>query len=1032
MADRSGSYGGIGPRLDIQQLLAEAQHRWLRPAEICEVLRNYQKFQIASEPPSRPPSGSLFLFDRKVLRYFRKDGHNWRKKKDGKTVKEAHEKLKVGSVDVLHCYYAHGEDNENFQRRSYWMLEQDMMHIVFVHYLEVKGSRAHPSGSRETDEASSSMQTSSPASFGVPANRSKAPSDATSPTSTLSSLCEDADSGVVAGDSHQASSRFHSSPELPQMGNNAPVASPYFVHPPADNHSDQPSYPGVDQVSNVDAYRPRHYEDGSHLVESERTLSLGSWEDVLKQSMCGELLPEQDKGKFASHVNNQSSWQIPFEDNSLDLHQSSNLEFSYNVDTGSFEQGSNVAYTQNDQPFSAYFDLLNNVQTDSQSVKKHNTESDILNEKTGNYNFSAKRLLDGEESLKKVDSFSRWVSKELGDVESLQMQSSSGIPWSTVEGGNVADDSSLSPSLSQDQLYSINDFSPKWAFADSEIQVLIAGTFLRNQDEILKYEWSCMFGEVEVPALVLSDGILSCHAPIHIDGRVPFYITCSNRQACSEVREFDYRSGSIRDLAVSDLYGSNTIELLFHTRLEILLSLKSFTPPTHPFEDSWEKNNLIKKIMLLKEEEECYQIVEANSESCLSHEKIVKEKLYSWLLHKVTEDGKGPNVLDDQGQGVLHLTAALGYDWAINPIIAAGVSINFRDVKGWTALHWAAYCGREKTVALLISLGADSGASTDPSPTCPLGKTPAELASSNGHRGISGFLAESSLTSYLSYLTMNDQKKDGLSQIPEMKAVQTISERIATPENAGDMPEVLSLKDSLTAVRNATQAADRIHQVFRLQSFQRKQLNNNDFDSADEDDLSLMAAKMYKFGQSDGVVPHAAAIQIQKKFRGWKKRKEFMLIRQRIVKIQAHVRGHQARKKYKPIIWSVGIIEKVILRWRRKGTGLRGFRRDALPKAPEQQEVPPKVEDDYDFLAEGRKQTEERYQKALTRVKSMVQYPEARAQYRRLLNVAEGLHKNKQTSSMMWSGSEETADVDDYIEIDSLLDDDAFMSAAFE
>jgi hypothetical protein len=29
------------------------------------------------------------------LRYFRKDAHNWRKKKDGKTVKEAHERLKV-------------------------------------------------------------------------------------------------------------------------------------------------------------------------------------------------------------------------------------------------------------------------------------------------------------------------------------------------------------------------------------------------------------------------------------------------------------------------------------------------------------------------------------------------------------------------------------------------------------------------------------------------------------------------------------------------------------------------------------------------------------------------------------------------------------------------------------------------------------------------------------------------------------------------------------------------------------------------
>lgn len=32
--------------------------------------------------------------------------------------------FQAGSVDVLHCYYAHGEDNENFQRRSYWMLEE--------------------------------------------------------------------------------------------------------------------------------------------------------------------------------------------------------------------------------------------------------------------------------------------------------------------------------------------------------------------------------------------------------------------------------------------------------------------------------------------------------------------------------------------------------------------------------------------------------------------------------------------------------------------------------------------------------------------------------------------------------------------------------------------------------------------------------------------------------------------------------------------------------------------------------------------
>ena len=44
---------------DIEQILKEAQHRWLRPAEICEILQNYRKFHIAPEPPNNPPSMSV-------------------------------------------------------------------------------------------------------------------------------------------------------------------------------------------------------------------------------------------------------------------------------------------------------------------------------------------------------------------------------------------------------------------------------------------------------------------------------------------------------------------------------------------------------------------------------------------------------------------------------------------------------------------------------------------------------------------------------------------------------------------------------------------------------------------------------------------------------------------------------------------------------------------------------------------------------------------------------------------------------------
>ncbi|KAM3337436.1 hypothetical protein P3S68_031761 [Capsicum galapagoense] len=71
-----------------------------------------------------------------MLRNFRRDGHNRKKKKDGKTVKEAHEHLKVGNEERIHVYYAHGEDSSTFVRRCYWLLDKTLEHVVLVHYRE--------------------------------------------------------------------------------------------------------------------------------------------------------------------------------------------------------------------------------------------------------------------------------------------------------------------------------------------------------------------------------------------------------------------------------------------------------------------------------------------------------------------------------------------------------------------------------------------------------------------------------------------------------------------------------------------------------------------------------------------------------------------------------------------------------------------------------------------------------------------------------------------------------------------------------
>ncbi|GKE14538.1 calmodulin-binding transcription activator 4-like protein isoform X2, partial [Tanacetum coccineum] len=237
-------------------------------------------------------------------------------------------------------------------------------------------------------------------------------------------------------------------------------------------------------------------------------------------------------------------------------------------------------------------------------------------------------------------------------------------------------------------------------------------------------------------------------------------------------------------------------------------------------------------------------------------------------------------------------------------------------------------------VAELLASGAYPGAVTDPSQQDPTGKTAASIAETYGHKGLAGYLLEVALTSHLSSLTLKESELAKCStEVEAERTVNSISNQNLVVEDH------LSLKDAIATVRNAAQVAS----------------------------LSKLT-----FGNTRH---HNAALAIEKKYRGWNGRKDYLTLCKKVVKIQAHVRGHQARKNYEAICWAVGIVEKIILRWHRKRVGLRGFHLDSIDESA-----------DEDIAKVFRKQrVDVALAEAVSRVLSMVNSTPARQQYRRML-----------------------------------------------
>ncbi|KAF8667228.1 hypothetical protein HU200_052893 [Digitaria exilis] len=960
--------------------------RWLKPSEVYYILLNHERFPITHEAPKKPPSGSLFLYNRRVNRYFRRDGHTWRRKKDGRTVGEAHERLKVGNVDALSCYYAHGEQNPCFQRRCFWMLEPAYEHIVLVQYREVAEGRYYSSQlSNGPPESLSSL--------GYP--------KATYANQYLSST-----SGTSEGsESHQSYSNLSSVTEVSSYSGNKeyskdgvsllsiPELGQTFLEQATEiyqtDNGNSKNKSGINVALKKIAEQLSLGDDDDDYIYSNQAQDL-DFPDLLPYSGDNQVKQIQLQGTEKGFVRNIApSWEDV-------LHSSSGLP------TPSIYQ-SDVQYQQN-----------------SEYHPPGSLDSSDLRIQLS----AAKRFLLGPEAA--IDSpSSNFMLRNKGNTgtdtlsaHDSRIESALNPDWKTKapltfqsnsQGSEITellfDQGQFEPysradtrlTLGQKRQFSIREISPEWAFSYETTKVIITGDFLCDPSNLC---WAVMFGDNEVPVEIVQPGVLRCHTPLHSSGKLTVCITSGNREVCSEFKEFEFRSkptsSRFSDLVPSSRSLKSSEELLFLAKFaRMLLSENGISevldgdpqsgqcPKLRMNEELWDR--LLDELKLGCE----------NPLSTVDQimEELLKSRLQQWLSVKLKRSNGTACSLSKHEQGIIHLISALGYEWALSSVLSAGVGLNFRDSNGWTALHWAAYFGREKMVAALLAAGASATAVTDATVQDPVGKTAAFLASARGHTGLAGYLSEVSLTSYLASLTIEESDASkGSAEIEAERAVESITQRSA--QLHGGTEDELSMKDSLAAVRNAAQAAARIQNAFRAFSFRKRQQKTarlRDEYGMTQEDIDEIAAASRLYHQahaSGGQFYDKAAVSIQRKYKGWKGRRHFLNMRRNAVKIQAHVRGHQVRKKYRTIVSTVSVLEKVILRWRRKGHGLRGFRAEQQPMVEaveDDDEEDDDFEDDEAVKVFRRQKVDQAVKEAVSRVLSMVDSTEARMQYRRML-----------------------------------------------
>ncbi|EPS63175.1 hypothetical protein M569_11612, partial [Genlisea aurea] len=573
-------------------------------------------------------------------------------------------------------------------------------------------------------------------------------------------------------------------------------------------------------------------------------------------------------------------------------------------------------------------------------------------------------------SLTPQGSFGSWMSNLIDDVQ--REPSTLSVPFNDSMVKNQ--DASMFG-----QIIKITDISPGWAFSFEETKILVVGTVEEGRESITGLELYLVCGNYIAPVEVLQAGVYRCRFFPQTTGLVNLFLSIDGNHPISQIWTFEIRAPLLSNTPTSPENKADWVEFQLQMRLARLLfsSSKSMSVYSSGISQSAlkEAKAFLKKTSDIPESWMSMEKMIEDAQLSFPHAKnrlfelILQNRLREFLLEKVV---LGYKVFEhaECGLSVIHFCAILGYIWSVHLFSCSGLSLDYRDKFGWTALHWAAYHGKEKMAAALLSAGAKPNLVTHPTSKNRAGSNAADLASENGYDGLAAYLSEQALVTQFNDMTIAGNMSGSLEV--EARVDDTLGNLVNLTE------EQLNLKESVSAYRTAADAASRIHVAWMERSL-RLRTKAVESSSPDMEARNIVAAMkiQHAYRSYETRKKMVAAARIQYRFRTWKMRKQFLSMRCKAIKIQAMFRGYQARKKYCKFIWSVGVIEKAILRWRMRRRGFRG-----LQLKVDNGETAGDLEEE--FFKDSRRQAEERVERLVVRVQALFRSKRAQEEYRRM------------------------------------------------